>query len=200
MIMHLSELEISKTLKRWDLSGPAIMNLLKRKGWTPLGYGVEAGVAEHPQKAYVLKIFPKTSKYDHFVSMVKAHPENPHFPRFSRYVRDIPGTEFSYVRMEKLSKVKEYDLVQIPQLLCLLTKLYRSLGSMPPTWVGNNVTWDPKDEHRVYCGELNITPAEQQVINLLYDVIQADQDITLDLHSGNFMKRGTEWVITDPFV
>lgn len=59
----------------------------------------------------MLKIFPSDSAYVKFVEFVQSHSGNPHLPRFSRYVRPVPGTEFSYVRMEKLQKVT------LPQLL-----------------------------------------------------------------------------------
>lgn len=196
--MHINELEIGWKLKR-SLGGSDLANLLRQKGWTPLGFGFEAGVAEHPDKAYVLKIFPKNSPYTQFVQLVKSHAQNPHLPKFSRYVRHIPGTEYAYVRMEKLTKMKDYDLYNMPSLLCLLDKLYHKHGQQPPYWVRNNVSYDA-DSELMDCNQIQTTPEEQQAIDLLDQGVQQLGIDRLDLHSGNFMRRGNTWVITDPFI
>lgn len=198
MIMHINELEIGRKLKR-SMMGGDLANLLRQKGWTPLGFGFEAGVAEHPGKAYVLKIFPQHSPYTVFVQLVQSHAQNPHFPRFSRYVRQIPGTEYAYVRMEKLTKMKDYDLYNMPSLLCLLDKLYNKHGEQPPYWVRNNASYD-SDSGLIDCNQIQTTRDEQQAINLLDQGVQQLGIDRLDLHSGNFMMRGNTWVITDPFI
>jgi hypothetical protein len=200
--MQINELEIGRKLKRFGLGGSDLANLLRQHGWTPLGFGYEAGVAEHPRKSYVLKIFPQNSPYVHFVNMVKQNVTNPHFPRFSRYVRQIPGTPFAYVRMEKLHPMLEYDLVQFPSLLCLLDKMWHAHKVTPPVWVRMNATWNPEGEHdvRIDCQDERITPQEQEAIQLLSDKVKQLGWRRLDLHAANFMRRGNQWVITDPFI
>lgn len=203
--MQINELEVGRKLKRFGMGGSDLANLLRQHGWTPLGYGYEAGVAEHPNKSYVLKIFPTKSVYVHFVNMVQQHAHNPHFPRFSRYVRQIPGTTFSYVRMEKLNRMLEYDLVQFPSLLCLLDRMYGDHNVTPPVWVRMNVSWDPEwhmgdPDDITDCNNKLITPAEQEAIQLLSDKVKQLGWRHLDLHAANFMTRGNTWVITDPFI
>jgi hypothetical protein len=201
MIMQINELEITRKLKRFGMGGSDLANLLRQHGWTPLGFGYEAGVAEHPNRSYVLKIFPQNSQYVHFVRMVQQHPDNPHFPRFSRYVRQIPGTSFAYVRMEKLTRMREYDLIQFPSLLCVLDKMWHDHGVTPPVWIRMNVTWDP-DAHMglTNCRDVQISPQEQDAIQLLSDKVRELGWRRLDLHAANFMTRGNQWVITDPFI
>jgi hypothetical protein len=202
--MQINELEISRKLKR-GMVGADLANLLTQKGWTPLGFGFEAGVAEHPRKSYVLKIFPKSSPYVHFVSMVQSHPQNPHFPRFSRYVRPVPGTEYAYVRMEKLTKMLPYDLTQFPSLLCLIDEMWFTHipHAQPPYWVRSTVSWDPHvaDSNGVTdCNQVSINPQEKQAIQMLSNTLKEIGSDHIDLHAGNFMMRGNTWVITDPFI
>ena len=199
--MHLRELEITHKLQR-GMGGSDLANLLAQKGWHVMGHGYEAGVAEHPDRSYVLKIFPRTSYYVHFVDMVRSHATNPHFPRFSRYVRPIPGTTYAYVRMEKLSRMFEYDLVQFPSLLCLLEKMYDDRHVTPPVWVRMNVSWDPSwgPDGMIDCNHINITSAEREAIQALNEKVQQLGWRHLDLHAANFMTRGSQWVITDPFI
>jgi len=202
MIMHINELEIGRKLKRFGMGGSDLANLLRLHGWTPLGFGYEAGVAEHPRKSYVLKIFPRNSYYVHFVHMVQDHADNPHFPRFSRYVREIPGTQFAYVRMEKLTRMREYDLVQFPSLLCLLDTMWKDRNMTPPVWIHMNVSWDDQEqpEGMVNCNQVHTTPQERAAIQSLSDKVQQLGWRHLDLHAANFMIRGNTWVVTDPFI
>lgn len=202
MIMQIHELDITRKLKRFGLGGSDLANLLRQKGWSPLGFGYEAGVAEHPDKRYVLKIFPRNSYYVHFVNMVKQQPNNPHFPRFSRYVRHVPGTEYAYVRMEKLDRMREYDLVQFPSLLCLLGKMWTDRNMTPPVWIHMNVSWDSQEQPdgMVNCNQLHISEQERAAIQALSDKVHELGWRHLDLHSANFMTRNNQWVITDPFI
>ena len=115
IVMKLNELEIKHRLA--DTGTRQMQDVLAKYGWHPLGYGAEATVALHPSKKYVLKIFPKTSKYTEFLDMVGSDPTNPHFPKFSRQAKPVPGTDHMYVRMEQLQKIQDYDLiVRFPQV------------------------------------------------------------------------------------
>jgi hypothetical protein len=151
----------------------------------------------------VLKLFPRDSAYTHFVRMVQSHAHNPHFPRFSRYVRPIPNTKYAYVRMEKLSRMMESDLPQYPSLLCLLDKMWMTHAPdvTPPYWIRSRVTWDTDwQPHNTDCGTVHITDTEQEAIQLLAEQIQKLGWRHLDLHAANFMQRDSTWVITDPFI
>ena len=106
--MKIQEIQLYKDLKDIDYSRDMI-SVIERYGWKVLGWGFEGVVAEHPNKPYVLKLFTSQSKYAKFVNLVQRHP-NPHFPKFSKYIRPIKGTIWSYVRMEKLTPVQEADL------------------------------------------------------------------------------------------
>lgn len=198
MIMQLMELNIKRKLKQ-PLLGSDLANVLSQHGWRVLGFGYEAGVAEHPKKPYVLKIFPQDSLYNHFLGIVHANSQNPHFPRFSRTVRAIPGTRYSYVRMEKLLPMKPYDMLQQPSLLCVMNRMYQNKNLEAPVYVRMNVSWDPA-EGLIDCNQIKIDPNEQQVFDL---IAQKGQELGwshIDLHASNFMRRENIWVLIDPFI
>ena len=190
--MNLSELEITRRLKNIrgnNMIGSQLQDVVYAHGWKLLGRGSEASVAEHPQKGYVLKIWPTNSLYTKFVEMVQKHP-SPHFPRFSKIMKQIPGTRFNYVRMEKLAKITEYDiLIEMPECFCALKELFTKTRIPPPHFIETNMK-------KVECSRLS--PAAQQAINLMAAQVQKIGP-RLDLHPANIMRRGSTWVITDPY-
>ena len=200
----MNELEISRKLSKPQLPGGDLQNILVRAGWRPIGAGAEAGVAEHPSRNYVLKIFPTNSLYSEFLQVVDQAPKNPHFPRLNRQSRRIPGTSYSYVRMEKLQPIRSFDMAtHFPELNCLVIQLYKKLGTdkMPGVWgwAYNNASWDPLTD-LINCNKITIAPAAQQAFDLLTAKASQLGRRRLDLAVNNFMARGNTWVITDPFI
>lgn len=200
----MNELEISRKLKRPELPGGDLQNILVRAGWTPIGSGAEAGLAQHPNKSYVLKIFPTNSMYQQFLDVVDQAPNNPHFPKLNRNSRRIPGTPYSYVRMEKLRPITTYDAVEhFPELGCLLIDFYKKFGithmAGPWGWPYLNASWDPLTE-LINCNQVKIDGAAKQAFDLLYEKAKTLGYRRLDMAINNFMARGLTWVITDPFI
>lgn len=200
----LNELEISRQLRRPQMPGGDLQNILVRAGWKPLGAGAEAGLAEHPRKSYVLKIFPTSSLYNQFLDVVSQAPNNPHFPRLNRQSRRIPGTSYSYVRMEKLKPIGSFDVATaFPDLACLVIQLYKKMGIdrmvNPWGWAYNNASWDPLTD-LINCNKVSIDADAQQAFDLLYQKAKTLGHRRLDLAINNFMARGNTWVITDPFI
>lgn len=190
--MNLNELEITRKLKKMPRgtdTGAHLADIVYAHGWTLLGKGAEAAVAEHPQKGYVLKIWPINSLYTKFVRMVQKYP-NPHFPQFSKVMKPIPGTKFSYVRMEKLVKVTQYDiLVDMPECFCAIKDIYLQSNQALPYWIEANMA-------DIRCPTL--TPMAKQAVKLISAQMKKIGP-RLDLHPGNIMRRGHTWVITDPY-
>jgi hypothetical protein len=212
--MNLSELEISKTLKRVGYAGDIpIQTLLDKHGWTLLGTGMEAMVAQKPGAPYVLKLFITKSAYVHFVAYCQQHADNPFLPRFSRYVRPVPGTTFSYVRMEKLKPLSEKQLLtQYPEYVCALNHMFRHPeGEFHSEhgifWNHAMSTWDIDElpEKQGYTDVQDcmrhVNPQFVQTVKDLVHVMKTKSLKQLDLHSANMMQRGPgKLVITDPFV
>jgi hypothetical protein len=215
--MQIQEITIRKDLKyvtKGRYQSDMLASILETHGWHIVGTGLEAAVAEHPAKAYVLKIFNSDSKYIHFVNFVKSHANNPHLPIFSRYVRPVPGTPFSYVRMEKLTGISVEELVahysnylvtmaQLDGLLDM-TMLHYSLEA-ELTAALKNKGWDPESPHLDYDHMYELLggyPPQswQMVIKALAEYAKAAGYTHWDLHAKNFLTRGNTLVIADPFV
>jgi hypothetical protein len=206
--MNLHELEISQQLQK--IGHPAsykLHGILRDYGWKILGTGFEATVAEKPGMPYVLKIFPRASKYTQFVQFCQQQANNPHLPRFSRYVRPVPQTNFAYVRMEKLKPVREATLMNsYAEYLCAVDQVFRSEDRESVFWNHAMSRWD-LDELPEKSGYTDVTDCAaqapeswRQVIESLVQLMHSEGLTQFDLHSENMMLRGSTLVVTDPFV
>ncbi len=208
--MKLQELEISKQLKR---RGPVYWrDVVEKHGWSLVGRGLEAVVVKHPQKPYVLRVFSTDTPYVDFVKMVQAHQSNPHFPRFSRYVRPIPGTEMSYVRMEILDPVRNVLRTHLPELAYLYiqsTSMGLEFHDVFAPTVGAHLRelsrgsiFDKEIQKTLW--EKIGTPSDswKRAVDLLLELYQKGTrwQSELDMHPANFMLRGHTLVISDPLV
>jgi hypothetical protein len=216
--MHITEIALTHQLQQAQTSidhSEKLKRILTQHGWKSLGTGVEAAVAMHPEKAYVLKIFNSDSKYVDYVKFVQAHQSNPHVPRFSRYVRSIPGTQFSYVRMEKLQKVTENTLLTTyaNYLFMMLVrgeqeKVYM-LGDDLAMTLEDRLGDRGHDEYDIATGD-----AQEEIYaklggvppdtwnQVLTDLAAHSRQLGMeswDMHAGNFMRRGKTLVIADPY-
>jgi hypothetical protein len=208
--MQLSELEITKQLKK---RGPVHwQKVVNKHGWTLVGWGNEAVVVGHPEKPYVLRIFSKDTPYVDWVNLVKSHQENPHFPKFSRYVRPIPGTEMNYVRMEILKSITQNQLMKdyLPELAYLwiqssLLGLQFDLDFAPTVGVylrelSRGSIFDKQIQNELWEKIGKPDSSWKQAIDLLLTLHQKAKKwpSDLDMHHGNFMLRGNILVISDP--
>lgn len=208
--MQISELQITKQLKK---RGPVYWKqVVEQHGWTLVGQGNEAVVVQHPQKPYVLRIFSRDNPYVDWVKLVQTHQQNPHFPKFSRYVRPIPGTEMNYVRMEILEPVTKIQLMKnhLPELAYLyiqtsLLGLEFHYDFAPTVGVhlrelSRGSIFDKQIQSELW--EKIGTPDAlwKQAVDLLLDLHQKGTSwpSDIDMHEGNFMLRGPTLVITDP--
>lgn len=219
--MKLSELTITQQMRQADqdslsMAPPdALKKILTKNGWRSLGVGAEGAVAEHPQKAYVLKIFADQSAYQHFVDFVKKNQTNPHLPRFSRYTRQVPGLPYMYVRMEKLSKITQNTLLKkyMNHLLMMSTMGdAHDIDMLNPDLQDKVMDW--LLEHQYDVPDLRDADLQPKIFELAggypphtwTDVLDLlgthSQDWELhvwDMHPGNFMRRGNTLVIADPY-
>jgi hypothetical protein len=218
--MNLHELEIKKQLKNSGDNNSilSLKEILENHGFEFLGNGAEGAVAKHPNKQYVLKIFYSDSQYQNFVQLVQANSSNQHFPKFSRYIKQIPGTKFSYVRMEQLTPCTAAYLVQSHFKEILYTELTSHIvnGS---TSVGRSIVdslenklidfdfylpWDYRNPEKVRSlwSALGEKPEKSwcEAIDKIMQTAKTKNKITLDINYGNIMKRGNTLVVTDPYV
>jgi hypothetical protein len=204
MNKQINEIEIRTALKG-SRHPQSAKDVLTKHGWNILGRGIEALVAAHPKKPYVLKLFPKNSEYRWFVQYCQTNPNNPYLPKFSRYVRPVPGTGYSYVRMEKLQHISDSTLIKsFAPYLCVLHELFDDRS--------DDIFWNLGYDHAAFAGIVHNIYDDQEAcaadappawISTVQDLIRIMQQHNLtqfDLHSENVMLRGNQLVITDPFV
>ena len=214
--MRLHELEITKLLKKTGRAS-ALENQIEKFGWKLMGSGAEAVVAQHPTKPYVLKLFPTGSRYVHFVDYVQAHQNNPHLPKFGKYVRMLPVTHkhdvspgrWSYVRMEILKpiSINEFMYDHVKEMCAVHMIVYQAKQDH------NDLFWNSATNmsHLLdsakemgfdsieSCGKAADENWKTAVTDLLKLMKQQNMS-QFDLHYNNVMLRGDVLVIVDPFI
>jgi hypothetical protein len=241
--MKIDELQLKKDIQQ--LKNPE--DVLRKYGWKVIGIGMEAAVAEHPNKNYVLKLFEDNSNYKTFVKFALNHKGNPHVPVFFRgsetkelskiderstisipgIMSTIPGTDYSYVRMEKLAKITEKDLINrySPEMMVLYlngikhntTGLNHELrqAMRNKIIVRFKLMTASKSANTAFIQDLANDQSKQQELwvkmgrqpddawfNIADDLLQLSRQLKtrgLDIHEDNVMLRGNTLVITDPF-
>lgn len=222
--------------------------VLAKYGWKLLGTGTEAAVAEHPTKDYVLKVFLSKSNFKQFVKFVVDHKGNPHLPIFISgseandmlpiqenrrmtipgIMSNIPGTRYSFIRIERLDKISERNLMKnyAPEMLYVYLEglklglpgvreeMYTAMRQKIMIW--NQLQGKPKaaidafirtlvvdtDQRTQLWEKLGRSPdaAWVSVVQELFPFTKTMNRRGLDLDANNVMLRGNTLVIIDPFV
>lgn len=185
--------------------------------WKLKGTGAEALVAQHPHMPYVLKLFPTDSKYVHFVDYVQAHKNNPHLPKFGKYVRTLPVTHkfdvapgrWSYVTMEILQPISPHEFrTKYVKEMCAVQMIVNQAQQEHKDLFWNSATnmshlLDTAKEMGFdsieSCGEAADENWKTAVTDLLKLMKQQNMP-QFDLHYNNVMLRGNVLVIVDPFI
>jgi len=241
--MRICELDLKKDIN--TINDPA--DVLKKYGWNVIGIGMEAAVAEHPNKNYVLKLFKNNSNFKQFVKFSIDHKNNPHVPVFLTgadskelpaldevrsltipgIMANIPGTKFSFVRMEKLDKISEQALMKryAPEMIfAYLEGLKFGIPGvreeMYPTIRQKIIVWGQlmdktKEFRNKFISKLTVdnnarnelwkklgrSPDESwvSVVRELLPLTSTMKRKGLDLDANNVMLRNNTLVIIDPF-
>lgn len=207
--MKIQELEVTRLARK---STEPWADVFHHYGWKLLGAGREALVGLNPRKNYVLKIWRQPSRYNAYVDFVKSHP-NPHYPRFFREPRAIPGTRFYYIALEKLEPVGRTFVEDfLPEMLWLgLTLLVRNEWFQQRMNV--QATLGRLMNQKIYLEHL---PGDPALLNKVWDTIGQPPETwktavaqlekfsrarrwDYDLADFNFMRWHSTLVITDPF-
>lgn len=172
-------------------------NWAKEKGYKAIGKG-QYGTVYYSEKNpnYVVKVFSDES-YKVWYKIAKENQDNPHVPKFRGFpVKLVDG--LWAVRIEKLSSLTSEDIRKI-------------------SFIADWVAFHAKNSYGIATANLRsmiISPSKVDLIRKNYitdDLEQLLLDILLelsfydnqakyviDLHSGNFMKRGETLVLIDP--
>ena len=210
--MNLKELELSKQFRSVNhLDSDSLEAILQKNNWKILGTGIEGSVAEHPNKSYVLKLFKTNSKYKDFVKFVNEHKDNPHLPKFSRDIKQIPGfPEISYIRMNKLNKISHGLLLTtyFSYLCCIYYFANKyDIGGFFPSW-GKGIEFK-LDEMGYYIDDLTLNDINKKFgkvpatwVDVVHNLAEKTKSLGLkymDFKPDNFMLDGNKLVIIDPF-
>jgi len=207
--MNLNEISLKTTID--DLGSPQA--ILGRYGWEVLGTGLNAAVAQHPYKPYVLKLFESDLGYLKFIQFIEANKGNKHLPVINKTVKKIPGTRLSYVRMERLTPISENDLwkryladMTYLGLLALKNDLliaFSTQGNIIDALNAKNINTNilRKVKFDDVWTAFNSRPSASwmDISEKLVDFADSNGIAMLDIHSQNFMLRSNTLVITDPF-
>jgi hypothetical protein len=209
--MNLREISLRRELSQ----SPGlhdIERLFKKYNWRFLGRGMEASVAEHPNKKYVLKVFSSRSQYRLLVNLARSHVNNPHFPKFYGKIKTIPGHKsYNFIRMEKLDSIPSHDVLYtlfLSEMLYLYTKSeYYDLGLD----LGYDLRVGIYNRYRITIEKALLIKDEiwdmvpkpsgawMQATNLVCGVAHENREMMLDIHFKNFMTRNGILVYLDPF-
>ena len=149
--------------------------VLVRAGYTKVGFGWSADVYGRADKDYVLKLFSATDhSYMQYVELAKAHPENPHFPRFRGKMIRI-SDDYNAVRLERLTPYTGSDGL-VWEINCYIHERQRNQrqsGKIEP-------------------------PSLQDACELIAGLTRNGRPLGLDIKAANIMMRGDTLVLTDP--
>jgi len=169
-----------------------LISYLSSLGFKSIGDGLYASVLEHPKFDYVIKLFKSDKCYIEFVKYIISNQSNPHVPKIKgKLVKLAKDTNIFGIRMEKLKAVDLLDLDHE-----LLSYLYKNnmLSYHERTFVQDTI---PEGEIDQLVDQFREN--QNDFFNLLEQLLSKPTNCRWDLHPGNFMKRGSTLVLTDPW-
>ena len=202
--MRINELT-NHNINELSYTDPGIKAHLTRLGYKPSGEGGDQTTWQAPDSS-ILKIFGTHEgqigfSEDHkmfkfWADYCKKHSNNPYIPHYSDWASfEFPensGQKYLQIRMERLAEIPEGKLKQALDLLefavirgepwaQLLTKIGAKLGV--------KIT-----DHPVF--------RDMGLFNTVVEInkIGSKHGWGLDLHGDNYMQRGNQVVIVDPWV
>lgn len=160
---------------------------MSRLGFEHEGYGAMAEVFSHPKLNYVLKVFQLDDPYKAYIDYCKANSGNQHLPKFVGGLMRIVDENYM-VRLEKLEGMDVFLYkLNIAPAIELADEIWKGFSSL--------------DEVKQRVPRLG--PTNEGIVQTLVGIMQTfgkRQGIRVDLHAGNFMRRGSTFVVTDPVI
>lgn len=155
------------------------LNILKTRGYTPLGNGAFGIAFKSPHLDYVIKIFKNDAAYLAFVEYCLTR-SSPHLPKFRGKPLSIDGEHF-LVRMEMLTPYNQGNKLLLD--ISRMCEFFENGGS--PSTIKSPI-------------DKNIYRKHKSLFDVCYDLFKNTQ-YTYDIHEGNLMMRGDTIVIVDPY-
>lgn len=168
-------------------SSNGITQALKQYGYGPVGGGAFGKVYQKEGQSTVLKVFlASDTGYLKFLKFCAQYGPSKHLPKFYGRLLNLEkyvGYPVMAIRMEKLTHVSHPGISD---------SMWKVIDSIQSLW-GMSLEYF-QEELVDYAG-----PELVAVIYALERGIKGDQVDRFDLHGGNYMMRGQDVVIIDPY-
>lgn len=168
-------------------SSNGITQALKQYGYGPVGGGAFGKVYQKEGQSTVLKVFlASDTGYLKFLKFCSQYGPSKHLPKFYGRLLNLEkyvGYPVMAIRMEKLTQVSHPGISD---------SMWRVIDSIQSLW-GQPLEYF-QEELVSYAG-----PELVAVIYALERKIRNDETDRLDLHGANYMMRGQDVVIIDPY-
>lgn len=184
---RIDELQGVKNHPKRFYSKDEFVAWMAERGFILLGKGHHGAAFDHEKFGgrYVLKVFSDPA-YEHFIDFCMAN-SSPHLPRFVGKLMKV-SENARMIRMERLVPMtgQQYDSAAYNlDTLCYLADL---------------IAFDPEEAAEQSQYQPDPGTPQESMLNLLVEVIKhADNSMTTDFSSDNFMLRGKTAVLTDPY-
>lgn len=186
------------------------------------GEGVFAQVLSH-EDGTIYKFWAKDSAYEKFIEFVQKNQDNKHLPKLKSKIKELSSffkkpedfpDKVKYIKMEKLEPITD-DTKIIDTKNLYVTDVAVNIIDCIQSGVEEVKTLSHlfslliKDEEGAYNTHQpsHIPALKESSIKVIKELFETFLkmlkypgmiDLHFDLHSGNFMRRGTEIVIIDP--
>lgn len=192
-----------------------IQSWMEQRGLELIDSGAKAAVFRN-KTGEIVKVFDKDPCYRAFVGLVKKHPDNPHFPRL-RQIGQFTHPQLrgaSMIKMEPLEPLTGREYFGNLGLHCYIIIEHNMFNygnrllyvdHIPMQYISEILGGDPMRDSVALNKARQLADEFRQKEPLLAKAIDLvlfnnQRPCHIDLHAGNFMKRGSVWVITDPFI
>jgi len=185
------------------------------------GRGAMAQVFSH-EDGTMYKFWIKDNAYEKYIDYCLDNQDNPHVPIFYTPIKTLHSfftrpksfpDEIRYIKMEKLKPVGEFEKWRglkgnynsIESVIYIMIYYYDNNGKYirqdkKEKLKDKDLNFDP----HFFESYDSVTPESKKEILDTFKIVQfvkktiGKNNIRLDLHLGNIMKRGSQVVITDP--
>lgn len=147
---------------------------------------------------FVYKLWIDDDGYDGFYEVALKHQDNPFFPKYLSKKKILPAftkrrtqaanVKYCIVKMEKLIKSNYYEAVLVSRILGIFAE-------QPNITLQEFLELDDISELNDKHWSTNLYEAGMA----LQRMQESHSNIRFDVHTGNFMNRGSQIVINDPF-
>jgi len=177
--------------------------ILKQHGYRQIGNNSSFGRVFHKKgENSILKLFTKMDvPYTEFVSLAVQHKDNPHFPRFSRQVFRIKGTDYDAVKTEILQEGNYLKKESVCKMFNILKHFFVNVGydfNSIRVYYHDDKPYYPDEYEEIYHNWVKDNPSLVSAFEIILNAFMDRKTAAIDIRPDNLMLRGNTIVIIDP--